>query len=127
MDEIALIMDGIKSQPKQDKKDKNKEGLDALRMSAHKFYSDSKPQSANYKKSNSKSMKNLMGQKSSSNFKFSEENFRKSFFNDLQGPNSNRFIVFNDISDTNSKYIPLSKPDFGKLINRSKPIIGTQN
>ena len=69
-------------------------------------------------------MKNLMGRKSSTKFQFSEENFRKSFIQDIKGPNSNRFIVFNDISNTNSKYHPQSKPDFGKLINRSKPIVG---
>lgn len=61
-----------------------------------------------------------------SGFKFSTENFRKSFINDIQGPHSNRFIVFNAISDTNSKYYPVSKPNFGKLIDRSKPIVGAQ-
>ena len=60
-------------------------------------------------------------------FQFSEQNFRKSFINDLQGPNSNRFIAFKDISETNSKYRPVSKPDFGKLIDRQKPIVGVKS
>ena len=45
MEEIALIMNGIKDQPKEKKSEKSKEGLDALRTSAHKFYSDFEAQS----------------------------------------------------------------------------------
>jgi hypothetical protein len=54
MDEIALILEGVKNQSKQKG---NKEGLDALRVSAHKFYTDQKP----IEKDRCKSMKNLMG------------------------------------------------------------------
>lgn len=58
VEEIGIIMDGLKTLPKGKKG--TEEGLDALRESAHKFYTQSKPKEK-CKKAQSVSMKNLMG------------------------------------------------------------------
>lgn len=116
-------MEGMNSKKSEKKEDAN--GLDALRMSAHKFYSDSKPVSSRPQTSKKTlSMKNIRPSTSYRPFKFSEQNFRSSFFDKLQAPNSNRFIKFNDISDKNSKYLIQKKSDFSKVVDRDKPIVG---
>lgn len=62
-------------------------------------------------------------------FEFTENLYRKSFFNFLSGPNENRFVQFNDIPQNNSKYTKgrkLTQPvtNFSKVISRDTSIIG---
>ena len=54
---------------------------------------------------------------------------RKSFFEFLPGPNSNRFVKFNDMPSSSSKYAMNSSytratPDIGRQSTRDAPIIG---
>jgi hypothetical protein len=56
----------------------------------------------------------------------SEQQFRKTFLDQLPGPNENRFVPFNDIPASNSKYVIPMKAHFGKLVNRDKAAIGAQ-
>ena len=62
-------------------------------------------------------------------FEYSENFYRKSFFNYLQGPNENRFVQFNDMPSHCSKYAKNSAltgatTKFSKVISRDKSIVG---
>ena len=62
-------------------------------------------------------------------FKYSTNLYRKSFFDNINGPNENRFIKFNDMPNSSSKYALNSsqtKPtlDFSKHCSRETKVVG---
>jgi hypothetical protein len=72
--------------------------INAVNKSAANFYNTN----VDFRRQSAQSMTKMM--RTGSTFKYSQNHYRKSFFDQIPGANENRFIAFNDMPYNSSKY-----------------------
>lgn len=94
----------------------------AVNQSAANFYSTN----VDFRRQSAQSMTKMM--RTGSTFKYSQNHYRKSFFDQIPGANENRFIAFNDMPYNSSKYalnsqLTRATTDFSKQCNRDNAVM----